>query len=181
MNYGQILKADTANGLGIRLVFFVSGCTNNCKNCFQPQTHDFNYGLPYTIETENQIIKELSKPYYDGITIMGGEPLELKNQETVMQLILRIREELPDKNIWLFTGSIYDENLLPGQSRHMGDITETILNNVDVLVDGPFIPEKQNLCIDYRGSENQRLIDLKETRRQNKIVLLTDNTTLNLK
>ena len=181
MNYGQIIKADTANGLGIRLVLFVSGCRNNCKNCFQPQTHDFNYGQPYTSDTEKHILEELSQPYYDGITIMGGEPLEPENQNTVKNLILRIRKEQPDKNIWLFTGSIYEKDLLPGQKKHIKGITDIILNNIDVLVDGPFINEKRNLCLDYRGSENQRLINLKETRKQNKIVLLTDDPTLRLK
>lgn len=181
MHYGQILKVDSANGIGIRLVFFVSGCRNKCEGCFQPQTHNFHYGKEFTDKTMDYIINELSKPYYDGITIMGGEPMEPENQSTVKELIIKIREKLPDKNIWLYSGLIYEKNLLQGQSHYLPDITDNILNNIDVLVDGPFVLSKRNLCLDYRGSENQRIIDLRATRKSGNITLLTNNNKLNLK
>ncbi|MCR5396573.1 MAG: anaerobic ribonucleoside-triphosphate reductase activating protein [Lachnospiraceae bacterium] len=170
MYYGQILKADSSNGVGIRLSLFVSGCTNHCEGCFQPQTWDFNYGYPYTPETEDFIIEEMSKPYYDGITILGGEPFEPSNQEEIVKLIRRIKKELPQKNIWMFTGFTYEEDLQKSQRKYT-DVTDEILNSIDVLVDGKFILAQKNLMLNFRGSSNQRIIDMPKTRANGAVVL----------
>ncbi len=112
MHYGEILIADCANGVGIRVSLFVSGCTNHCKGCFQPQTWDFNYGMEYTQETEDFIISEVSKPYYQGLTILGGEPMEPENQRELVKLIRRMRKECPDKDIWMYSGFTVNEDLI---------------------------------------------------------------------
>jgi anaerobic ribonucleoside-triphosphate reductase activating protein len=138
MHYGQIITTDTANGTGVRLSLFVSGCTNHCEGCFQPQTWDFCYGKPYTQETEDHIIQELSKPYYDGITILGGEPMELENQPVIYDLLTKIKEKYPDKNIWLYTGFILDKDLVKNGRRYIPEITPKLISKIDVLVDGPF-------------------------------------------
>ncbi len=171
MHIGQIITADCANGIGIRLSLFVSGCTNHCKGCFQPQTWDFNYGREYTSEMEDQIMDELSNDYYRGITILGGEPMEFENQPEVADLILRIKRELPQKDIWIYTGFTYDEDLVPGGKRFAGR-TDDILDNIDVLVDGKFILEQKDIRLQFRGSANQRLIDMKKTRESGNVVLL---------
>ncbi|MCR4695439.1 MAG: anaerobic ribonucleoside-triphosphate reductase activating protein [Pseudobutyrivibrio sp.] len=170
MNYGQILKADSANGIGIRLSLFVSGCTNCCKGCFQPETWDFNYGKVYTKETEDFIIEELSKSYYDGITILGGEPFEPCNQEELVKLIRRIRAELPQRTIWMYTGFTYDKDLQYGQRKHTY-VTDEILDSIDILVDGKFILEEKDITLNFRGSRNQRIIDMKKTKESGEIVL----------
>ncbi len=171
MHIGQIITADCANGIGIRLSIFVSGCTNHCKGCFQPQTWDFNYGREYTSEMEDHIINELSNDYYRGITILGGEPMEYENQPEVADLILRIRRELPQKDIWIYTGFTYDNDLVSGGKRY-GDRTDDILDNIDVLVDGKFILEQKDIRLQFRGSANQRLIDMKKTRKSGNVILL---------
>lgn len=170
MHYGQIMIADSANGLGMRVSLFVSGCLNRCKGCFQPETWDFDYGYPFTPEVEQQLMDELSHPYYDGLTILGGEPFELQNQPDVARLILRVKEELPDKTIWMYTGYTYDKDLVPGGCRYT-DVTDTILDHIDTLVDGRFVEEKKNIRLRFRGSENQRIIDMKKTRATGQIVL----------
>lgn len=163
MYYGNIIKADIANGTGIRVSLFVSGCTNRCKGCFQPQTWDFTYGRPYTQQTEDYIIEELAKPYYDGLTILGGEPFELSNQREIVKLIRRVKTELPDRNIWIYTGFTYEKDLVAGGSRYI-ECTDEILDATDILVDGRFVEEQRNLMLNFRGSSNQRIIDMKQTR-----------------
>lgn len=170
MYIGEILTADCANGLGMRVSVFVSGCRNHCKGCFQPQTWAFDYGIPYDAAVEQQIIEELSMPYYDGLTILGGEPFEIENQKTVAQLIRRVKSELPKRNIWMYSGYTYDRDLVPGGCRYT-DVTDEILDQIDILVDGRFVEEKKNLCLKFRGSENQRIIDMKQTRTQGAVVL----------
>ncbi len=170
MNLGEIITVDSANGTGIRVSVFVSGCTNRCEGCFQPQTWDFNYGRPYTSETEDFIISELSKPYYEGLTILGGEPFEPSNQREIIKLIHRIKKELPDKNIWMYTGFTYDKDLVKGGCRYI-ECTDEILDNIDILVDGRFVLELRNIMLNFRGSENQRIIDMKETRKSDHIIL----------
>ena len=171
MNYGQIMIADSANGLGMRVSLFVSGCLNHCKGCFQPETWDFDYGYPFTPEVEQQLMDELSHPYYDGLTILGGEPFELQNQPDVARLILRVKEELPDKTIWMYTGYTYDKDLVPGGCRYT-DVTDPILDQIDTLVDGRFVEEKKNIRLRFRGSENQRIIDMKKTRAGDGVILM---------
>ena len=163
MHFCGINKEDITNGPGIRLSLFVSGCTNHCKGCFSPETWSFAYGDEYTKETEDKIIKELSKPYYDGITILGGEPFEPENQKELIDLIRRVRKELPDKTIWMFSGNVY-EDLSDSQYKKHTDVTDEILDTIDVLVDGPFDIGKRDVSLAFRGSLNQRIIDMKKTR-----------------
>ena len=170
MNIGEILTADCANGLGMRVSVFVSGCLNHCKGCFQPQTWEFDYGIPYDEAVEQKILDELAMPYYDGLTILGGEPFEIQNQETVAGLIGRVKRELPTRNIWMYTGYTYERDLLPGGCRYT-EFTDTILDQIDILVDGRFVEKKKNLCLKFRGSENQRIIDMRQTRAAGKVVL----------
>ena len=174
MHIGEILTADSANGTGIRLSVFVSGCTNHCKGCFQPQTWDFSYGELYTADTEDFILRELSKNYYSGLTILGGEPFELSNQQEIVKLLRRVKKELPSKNIWIYTGFTYDKDLVEGGSRYI-DCTDEILEYTDILVDGQFVEELKNISLNFRGSENQRIIDMKQTRSLNKVVLSSLN------
>lgn len=158
-----------ANGIGMRVSVFVSGCTNHCKGCFQPQTWDFNFGDLYTKKMEDGIIEELKRPFYDGITILGGEPFEPENQRTEIGLIRRIRKECPGKTIWMFSGNVY-EDMLPGGKRHC-EVTDEILDSIDILVDGPFMEELKKVTLNFRGSSNQRIIDMKKTRAEGKVVL----------
>ena len=171
MHVGEVMTADVANGEGMRVSVFVSGCRNHCKGCFQPQTWDFNYGREYTPEIEQFIIDELSKSYYDGITILGGDPMEPENQEPVLRLLRRIKKELPDKNVWAYTGYVYDRDLVPGGKRFVDGVTRELLESIDILIDGRFVEELKNLMLNFRGSGNQRIIKMKETLEPGKVVL----------
>lgn len=170
MHLGEIMTADSANGIGIRVSIFVSGCTNHCEGCFQPETWNFDYGVEYTPELEQKIIDELSQPYYTGLTILGGEPFEPSNQQGLIGLIRRVKEELPGKTIWMYTGFTYDVDLVPG-GRKYTDVTDEILDSIDTLVDGKFILAKKNIMLNFRGSENQRIIDMRKTRESGEIIL----------
>ena len=169
MYYGTIKKSDIANGEGVRVSLFVSGCTNACPGCFQPETWDFHYGQEFTKETEDLIIEELKGPYYQGLTILGGEPFEPSNQIALLPFIKRVHEELPNRDIWMFTGNVY-EDLLPGGRRYT-EASDGILDIIDVLIDGRFDKDKMNLRIKFRGSTNQRIIDMKATRKAGEVVL----------
>ena len=171
MHIGEIMTADSANGIGIRLTIFVSGCLNHCPGCFQPQTWDFEYGRLYTKEMEDQILEELAHPYYDGLTLLGGDPMELANQEPLLGLLERIHTELPERSVWAYTGYLYDRDLQPGGCRYVDGVTDSYLDLIDVLVDGPFIQDLKKITLNFRGSSNQRIIDLKKTRRTGTIVL----------
>ena len=169
MNYGAIKKCDIANGVVVRTVLFVSGCTHHCKGCFQPETWNFDYGERYTKETEDEIIESLRPDYVDGITLLGGEPFEPENQRELVKLLRRIKKELPQKTVWSFSGYTYEE--LTGDSRAVCEVTNEMLSMLDVLVDGEFVEAKRNISLRFRGSENQRLIDMNKTRKEGKIVL----------
>ena len=169
MNYGAIKKCDIANGVGVRTVLFVSGCTHHCRGCFQPETWNFDYGEKYTKETEDEIIESLRPNYVDGITLLGGEPFEPENQRELVKLLRRIKKELPQKTVWSFSGYTYEE--LTGDSRAVCEVTNEMLSMLDVLVDGEFVEAKRNISLRFRGSENQRLIDMNKTRKEGKIVL----------
>ncbi len=169
MNYGAIKKCDIANGVGVRTVLFVSGCRHHCKGCFQPETWNFDYGERYTKETEDEIIESLRPDYVDGITLLGGEPFEPENQRELVKLLRRIKKELPQKTVWSFSGYTYEE--LTGDSRAVCEVTNEMLSMLDVLVDGEFVEAKRNISLRFRGSENQRLIDMNKTRKEGKIVL----------
>ena len=168
MNYGEIKKNDIANGIGVRVSLFVSGCTHRCKNCFNQQTWDFNFGKPFTEETEEEIIKALSPEWIDGLTVLGGEPFEPSNQRALLPFIKKVRQTFPQKTIWFYSGYTYEE--LTGESRARCEVTDEILSYADVLVDGEFVEEKKNISLQFRGSENQRIIDVPETVKQNKVI-----------
>lgn len=171
MNYGTIKNCDIADGIGVRVSIFVSGCTHCCEGCFQPETWDFNYGQAYTQETENHLIELLKPSYIDGLTLLGGEPMEPENQRELVKLLRRVRSELPGKNIWCYSGYTLESDLL-GESSARCEVTDEMLSMIDVLVDGEFIQAKKNISLPFRGSENQRLIDLKKTLEKGEVVLL---------
>ena len=170
MHLGEILTADTANGPGMRVSVFVSGCTNRCPGCFQPQTWDFSYGREYTPAVEDFLLRELSQSYYSGLTVLGGEPFEPENQRGLLPLVRRVKRELPAKTIWMFTGFVYDRDLIPGGRKHC-EATEELLDSIDVLVDGPFVLAEKDISLRFRGSRNQRLIDMRSTRQEGRVVL----------
>ena len=161
MHYGKIRDCDIANGTGVRVTLFVSGCRNHCKNCFQPETWDFNYGELYTDETEEYIIKLLSKPYIQGLTILGGEPLEPENQRGLIGLLRRVKLECPEKDIWCYTGYTIEQITADG-TKCRCDVTDELLSMIDVLVDGRFVEELKDITLKFRGSSNQRIIDVKQ-------------------
>ncbi len=169
MNYGEIKYYDVANGPGVRTSLFVSGCRNHCEDCFNRETWNFNFGKPFTEETENAIVESLKPDYIAGLTVLGGEPFEKENQPEVLKLVKQVRKEFPNKTIWIFSGFTYEE-LICG-SRASGETANEILSVCDVLVDGRFDKTKKNISLKFRGSENQRIIDLKPTLLQNKVVL----------
>ena len=170
MHYGNIKKFDIADGEGVRVTLFVSGCTNHCKGCFQPATWDFRYGHPFTPETENELLEALKPDYIDGLTLLGGEPFEPDNQRALVPFLRKVRETYPDKTVWSYTGFVYEKDLTEGKRKHT-EVTEEMLSMIDVLVDGPYIEEKKNVMLSFRGSENQRVIDMKKTLAQGKIIL----------
>ena len=170
MNYGEIKSCDIANGIRVRISLFVSGCTNHCKNCFQPQTWDFNFGEPFTSDTEEKILKMLEPDYIDGLTVLGGEPMEPSNQQALYPFLLKVKEKMPNKTIWVFSGFTLEEMREEGGYSNC-DVTEKILSIIDVLVDGRFVEELKDITLRFRGSSNQRLIDMKKTNEQGSIVL----------
>ena len=170
MYYADIKSYDIANGEGCRVTLFVSGCTNHCKGCFQPETWDFHYGQPYTKDTEEYILNLLQNPHIKGLTILGGEPFEPFNQAELVNLLHIVKQKFPEKNIWCFTGFVYDKDLLKGQRKHT-NATDEMLSYIDVLVDGPFILQQRDISLWFRGSKNQRVLDMKQTLQQGSIVL----------
>ena len=171
MNYCEIKYFDIANGPGIRTSLFVSGCTHHCKGCFNEIAWDFNAGLEYTTEVEGEIISSLSPLFIKGLSILGGEPMEVRNQKGIVGLVERIKKEMPDKTIWVFSGYTFEELLDSTNSRCHCECTMEILENIDVLVDGKFVIELKDLSLKFRGSSNQRIIDMKRSLGENKVVL----------
>ena len=169
MNYGEIKFYDIADGTGVRTSLFVSGCRNCCEDCFNRETWSFSYGKPYTQETENAIIESLKPDYIAGLSILGGEPFEKENQPEVLKLVARAKKECPDKSVWIYSGFTFEELL--GGSRASGQTAEEILKLADVLVDGRFDKTKKNVSLKFRGSENQRIIDLKPSLLQKKAII----------
>ncbi len=173
MYYSVIKDCDIANGEGVRITLFVSGCTNRCEHCFQPETWNFEYGQAFTEDTVQTLLKMLSPAYIRGLTLLGGEPMEPKNQPTLLNLVRTVRNTLPNKDIWCFTGFTY-EQLKEEGSYPRCDVTDEFLENLDVLVDGRFVNELKNLTLRFRGSSNQRLIDMKKTLKEGHVVQLPD-------
>ena len=169
MNYAEIKYCDIANGTGCRTVLFVSGCRNACKGCFQPQTWDFGYGEPFDEKVQKEVLDSLAPDYITGITLLGGEPFE--HQKELVPFMRKVVAQYPNKNVWAFTGYIYDKDLVAGGRRHTED-TDELLSMIDVLVDGPFVEELKDITLKFRGSSNQRVLDLRETIRTGKITTL---------
>lgn len=170
MNYATIKKHDVANGVGVRVSLFVSGCTHRCKGCFNAEAWDFSYGSLYTEETEREIIAALSPSYIAGLSLLGGEPFEPANQRVLVGLLRRFRSEYPQKTVWCYTGYLFDSDLVKG-GRAYTEVTEEMLSFIDILVDGEFIEEKKDLKLKFRGSSNQRIIDVKESLKTGGVAL----------
>lgn len=171
MNYCNVKYFDIANGEGVRTTLFVSGCTNRCEDCFQPETWDFQYGNPFTSTVEDEILASLSPYYVNGLTLLGGEPFEPSNQRALVPFLRRVRAQYPEKTIWCFTGFTLDGELLRDGSHPRCEVTDEMLSLMDVLVDGRFVKALKDISLRFRGSSNQRIIDLNETRKQGSIVL----------
>ena len=171
MYYGEIKNCDIANGEGVRVTLFVSGCTNHCKNCFQPQTWDFCYGQPFTTETEDYLLSLLSPVYINGLTLLGGEPFEPEIQRDLLPLLQEIRRRYPDKSIWCFTGFRLEDELLRSGSYPRCEVTDELLACINVLVDGRFVKELKDISLQFRGSRNQRVIDMDRTREAGEITI----------
>ena len=171
MNYATIKNCDIANGPGVRVSLFVSGCTHRCPGCFNEVAWDFNYGEPFTEQTIETILDMLRPAYIKGLTLLGGDPFEPQNQAEVVKLLRRIRKEMPEKTIWAFSGYLFEKDMLSGR---IGDVSE-YLSYLDVLVDGPFVQAKKNLSLRFRGSENQRIIDVKASLAAGETILWDDN------
>ena len=170
MNYATIKNCDIANGPGVRVSLFVSGCTHRCPGCFNEVAWDFDYGQPFTQETIDSILAMLKPAYIKGLTLLGGEPFEPNNQGAIVQLLRQVKKAYPEKSIWAFSGYLFDRDILSGR---LGDTSE-YLSYLDVLVDGPFVMAKKNLSLRFRGSENQRLIDVPASLKSGEIVLWDD-------
>lgn len=160
MNYGIIKKIDIADGLGVRVSLFVSGCRIHCKGCHNQITWDFAFGKPFTSETEDEIIEALKPAHIAGLTVLGGEPFEEENQEVLTPFLERVKKEFPKKNIWCYTGYLYDKDLLPSDGKKHTPYTNRMLACINILIDGPFIENQKDLTLNFRGSRNQRIIDL---------------------
>ena len=172
MYYAAIKKSDVANGEGIRTTLFVSGCRNRCKNCFQPETWAFDYGNPFTSEVAEEIFRTFENPVVRGLTLLGGEPMEPENQEGLLPFVREFKRRFPSKTVWLYTGNLYEE--LTGEAGSHPKalpITKELLSLVDILVDGRFVEEEKRLGLRFRGSANQRIIDMNKTREAGRIVI----------
>ena len=173
MNYATIKNNDIANGPGVRVSLFVSGCTHRCPGCFNEIAWDFNYGEPFTEETIEKILTMLAPAHIKGLTLLGGEPFEPQNQPAILELLRRVKAEYPNKTIWAYSGYLFDRDILAGRLGP-GEITREYVSYLDVLVDGPFIQSRKNLSLRFRGSDNQRLIDVPQSLKTGEIVLWQD-------
>lgn len=171
MNYADIKTVDVQDGTGIRVSLYVSGCHFHCKGCHNKEAWDFNYGKKYTEETEQYILDLLDRDYISGLSILGGEPLEPANQEALAGLVKKVKERFPNKNIWCYTGYDFEKNVL-GEMYKKFEYTPTFLKNVDVIVDGEFVEEKKLVDLKFRGSTNQRKIDVQESLKNNQLIQL---------
>ena len=170
MNYAEIKNCDIANGPGVRVSLFVSGCTHRCPGCFNEIAWDFGYGKTFNQETIDYILKLLKPSHIRGLTLLGGEPFEPKNQGDIVELLRQVKKQYPQKSIWAFSGYLFDKDILSGR---LGDTSE-YLSYLDVLVDGPFVESKKNLSLRFRGSENQRLIDVRKSLEKGSVVMWED-------
>ncbi len=173
MNYASIKNLDIANGPGLRVSLFVSGCTHHCKGCFNPEAWDFNYGKPFTEETEEELLKLLANDHIRGLTLLGGEPFEPANQAVLVKFLHKYKEKFPNKDLWCYSGYLFDQDMLTG---NLGpwEITEEMLSYIDILVDGEFMIDLKNPNCRFRGSENQRVIRVQDSMKQDAVVLWDD-------
>ncbi|MBQ4463982.1 MAG: anaerobic ribonucleoside-triphosphate reductase activating protein [Eubacterium sp.] len=169
MNYADIKQYDVANGIGVRVSLFVSGCTHACEGCFNKEAWDFNYGKPFTDKEIDDIISYMSPSYVSGLSLLGGEPMEPQNQEGILPLLRRVHETYPEKTVWMYTGYLFDEDIL-GRMCKESEISREIISYIDILVDGPFILARKNLKVNFRGSDNQRIIDVKKSLETGEVV-----------
>ena len=170
MNYGQVFYADTANGIGARISLFVSGCTHHCPGCFNEETWDFNFGDPFTRDVEDDIIEHLRPSYIDGLSLLGGEPMEAQNQRALLPFLERLKQEVPHATVWIYSGYTFEELLDETNSRCHTEATRRILELADILVDGKFILAEKDVKLRFRGSRNQRILELKESLKENRPV-----------
>ncbi len=170
MNYGEIKKYDIANGEGVRVSLFVSGCSHHCKGCFNEETWDFGFGKPFTEDTAAEILEALAPDYISGLSLLGGEPFEKQNQRGLLQLLKSVKASYPKKNIWCYTGYTFDRDLLQ-ESRARCESTDEMLSYIDVLVDGEFVEELKDISLPFRGSSNQRIIDVKRSLENETVTL----------
>ncbi|MBE7088106.1 MAG: anaerobic ribonucleoside-triphosphate reductase activating protein [Clostridiales bacterium] len=175
MNYATIKWYDISNGPGVRVSLYVSGCRNRCKNCFNPETWDFNYGQPFTKEVEDKIIAALAPDHIKGLTLVGGDPFEEENQEALVDFVERVRATYPNKTIWCFTGYDFEAHLLTGKKGNINTVMR-LLNCIDVLVDGRFVEELKDIRLRFKGSTNQRYILVKESLERDEVVLWDEQT-----
>ena len=169
MYYGEIKKCDIANGEGVRVSLFVSGCTHHCPGCFNQDTWDFDYGKEYTEETEQEILSALAPEYINGLSLLGGEPFEPQNQKVLVQLLKKVKEQYPQKNVWCYSGYLFDREL-QSVSRARCEYTDEMLSMIDILVDGRFVEKLKDIRLVFRGSSNQRIIDVKKSLESGEIV-----------
>lgn len=171
MHYAQVYLCDIANGPGMRTSLFVSGCTHHCKDCFNEIAWDFNYGREFDEQVQETLINDSNKSYCSGITILGGEPMEVVNQKVLRPFIEKFKTAMPDKTVWIYSGYTYEEITDPNNARCHSDDTDAILAMTDVLVDGRFVADLKDISLRFRGSSNQRVIDIPATRKAGAIVL----------
>lgn len=174
MNYATIKKHDIANGPGVRVSLFVSGCSHHCPGCFNPETWDFNYGKPFDSDAINEVLQAMEPSYIRGFSLLGGEPFELKNQQGVLPLLKEIKSKFPNKDIWCYTGYDFEKDILENMASTWDETTE-MLSYIDILVDGEFVEAKKDVSLRFRGSSNQRIIDVKESLKQKNIILWDDS------
>lgn len=173
MNYATIKPVDIANGPGVRVSLFVSGCTHRCKGCFNEEAWDFQFGKPFTKEVQEQLLSSLDHDYIEGLTLLGGEPMEPSNQEALLPFIRAVRERLPQKTIWCFTGYDFEKDIL-GRMMEASSVTRELIPLFDVMVDGKFVAEKRNLSLKFRGSENQRVLNVKKSLEEKQAVWMEE-------
>ena len=177
MNYAIIKKVDVANGPGVRVSLFVSGCTHHCKGCFNPETWSFTYGNPFTEAVENEIMEALEPKYIKGLSLLGGEPFEPENQVALLPFLRRFKERFPEKTIWCYSGYNFESDMLTGNLGSW-EVTQEMLSYIDVLVDGEFVLALKDLSLRFRGSSNQRIIDVKESLATDQLVLWDEDSCL---
>lgn len=170
MNYANIKFNDIANGEGVRTSLFVSGCTHHCEHCFNKETWDFNYGKPFDETIMSKIIESLKPDFVNGLTLLGGEPMEISNQKALLPFVKRVKEIYPNKTIWCYSGYLFDKELLKPSRAH-ADFTREFLSYLDILVDGEFVYDLKDISLRFKGSSNQRIIDVQKSLQENKVIL----------